>query len=86
MLEENRMHVHHSGEDVPTADILEPPAAEDYHSDEDSETVNSEKTDDQDLPYPGFVDVAFYCLPQTHKLRLFCLYLITSPYPLLYKI
>lgn len=34
-----------------------------------------------ECPFPGFEKVVFRCLPQTHKLRLICLHLITSPYP-----
>lgn len=51
----------------------------------DSSSIHSEDVDgvSSDLLYPGFADVVFYCLPQTHKLRLACLHIITSPYPFL---
>lgn len=33
------------------------------------------------LPYPDFVPISMRCLPQTHRLRLICLRMITNPYP-----
>ncbi|CAF0780786.1 unnamed protein product [Rotaria sp. Silwood1] len=41
---------------------------------------NLEETDENDLPFPGFVDRVFYCLRQTTPLRYQCLQLITSPW------
>lgn len=39
-----------------------------------------------EIPYPGFEENVFRCLKQTNRLRRFCLYLITSPYPLLHML
>lgn len=62
-------------------------------SDVDSDSSASSSDDEADdlheelptaeVPFPGFEKTVFRCLPQTHKLRLICLHLITSPYPLL---
>ncbi|CAF0755454.1 unnamed protein product [Rotaria sordida] len=41
---------------------------------------NLEETDENDLPFPGFVDRVFYCLRQTSPLRYQCLQLITWPW------
>lgn len=55
---------------------------EPYVTDEETQGGSDNSNEEEsDLPFPGFMDVAFYCLPQTHRLRLFCLKLITSPYP-----
>ena len=45
------------------------------------EEEEEEEDDDEDLPFPGFVPKAFYCLKQTSFLRLWCLQMITWPYP-----
>lgn len=51
--------------------------------DAESKSVELDELDEaaSNRPYPGFADTVFYCLPQTHKLRLSCLHIITSPYP-----
>jgi hypothetical protein len=41
---------------------------------------NLEETDDNELPFPGFVDQVFYCLRQTTPPRYQCLQLITWPW------
>ncbi|CAF3704659.1 unnamed protein product [Adineta steineri] len=41
---------------------------------------NLEETDENELPFPGFVDQVFYCLKQTTTPRYQCLQLITSPW------
>ncbi|CAF5202528.1 unnamed protein product, partial [Rotaria magnacalcarata] len=41
---------------------------------------NFEETDDNELPFPGFVEKAFYCLKQTTRLRYQCLKLIAWPW------
>lgn len=56
-------------------------SAVDSQSSSDDEDEESEEIPTAEVPYPGFEKVVFRCLPQTHRLRLFCLYLITSPYP-----
>ena len=43
-------------------------------------SINLEETDENDLPFPGFVDRVFYCLRQTTPLRYQCLQLITWPW------
>lgn len=67
-------------------------ATVDNHFAEDDESMCSDvsdELDDEDMvptaetPYPGFEQTVFRCLPQTHRFRRFCLYLITSPYPFL---
>uniref|UniRef100_A0A0L8I4M2 Uncharacterized protein n=1 Tax=Octopus bimaculoides TaxID=37653 RepID=A0A0L8I4M2_OCTBM len=45
-----------------------------------TETVHDEP-EEEELPYPGFVPTALYCLNQTNKLRWVCLKIITWPYP-----
>lgn len=39
--------------------------------------------DDENLPFPGFVPVAFRCCPQTMAPRRWCLRLVSWPYPFL---
>jgi len=55
--------------------------------DEGNEYDDEEEEDaddvDQGLPFPGFVPTAFYCFDQTKQPRLWCLQLITWPYPLM---
>ncbi|CAF1520054.1 unnamed protein product [Rotaria magnacalcarata] len=41
---------------------------------------NFEETDDNELPFPDFVEKAFYCLKQTTRLRYQCLKLIAWPW------
>ncbi|CAF4067740.1 unnamed protein product, partial [Rotaria sp. Silwood1] len=41
---------------------------------------NLEETDENELPFPGFVDKVFYCLKQTKTPRYQCLKLITWPW------
>lgn len=41
---------------------------------------NLEETDENDLPFPGFVEQVFYCLKQTSTPRYQCLRLITWPW------
>ena len=39
------------------------------------------RDDDSELPFPGFVPTAFYRFGQTRQPRLWCIQMITSPYP-----
>ena len=41
---------------------------------------NLDETDENELPFPGFVDQVFYCLKQTTTPRYQCLRLITWPW------
>jgi len=41
---------------------------------------NLEETDENELPFPGFVEKVFYSLKQTSVVRYQCLKLITSPW------
>ncbi|CAF1659259.1 unnamed protein product, partial [Adineta ricciae] len=41
---------------------------------------NLEETDENELPYPGFVETVFYCLKQTSTPRYQCLRIITWPW------
>lgn len=41
---------------------------------------NLEETDENELPFPGFVEQVFYCLKQTSTPRYQCLRLITWPW------
>lgn len=50
-------------------------------SEDDADDDDEDMLPTAEVPYPGFEQTVFRCLPQTHKLRLMCLYLITSPYP-----
>ncbi|ELU02190.1 hypothetical protein CAPTEDRAFT_89566 [Capitella teleta] len=47
------------------------------HQDDDDE----EAEDEEELPYPGFVKTAYYCMSQTTQPRKYCLRLVTWPYP-----
>lgn len=76
------------GERAAEADFTATAAPDGHESDSDSSMVNrngdEEEEDDEpsaEIPYPGFERIVFKCLPQTHRLRLICLHLITSPYP-----
>jgi len=61
--------------DMPTG-VLEIP---------DAEYAGSDDTDDEEendsLPYPGYVEKAFFYFLQTTRPRNWCLQLITWPYP-----
>jgi hypothetical protein len=41
---------------------------------------NLEETDENELPFPGFIEKVFYCLKQTNTPRFQCLQLITWPW------
>jgi len=60
----------------------------DESSSEKDEKEDEELPDacDNELPFPGFVETVFYCLPQTNKFRFTCLRIITNPYPFLNEI
>ena len=47
-----------------------------YHSPQDDDEEGEEE-----LPFPGFVPVAFRCLDQHNRVRFWCLRTITWPYP-----
>ncbi len=42
---------------------------------------DEEEEDEEPRLFPGFIPTAFYCLKQTTRPRLWCLKLITWPYP-----
>lgn len=50
----------------------------------DSNTNNHDDDkdeDEEDLPFPGYVKTAYFCLSQTSQPRNYCLRLVTWPYP-----
>ncbi len=60
------------------------PICHESYSDKDNEEQDPDAKDE--LPYPGFIPVAFKCLTQTSQPRALCLKLITWPYPFLKNI
>ncbi len=55
------------------------PICHETYSDKDNGEHDPDAKDE--LPYPGFIPVAFKCLTQTSQPRAWCLKLITWPYP-----
>lgn len=47
---------------------------------QDFQNSDSETEEDQDLPFPGFTAKSL-CMTQDHKLRFWCLTILTNPYP-----
>lgn len=76
----NRQHADEGGDYGDEQQSLE----DDYTDNEKEYTddENDEQLPTPEMPFPGFEHTVFKCLPQTHRLRLICLHLITSPYPL----
>lgn len=69
-----RQMTHRSEEEGASSSV----AAE--HQDDDDE----EAEDEEELPYPGFVKTAYYCMSQTTQPRKYCLRLVTWPYPFVF--
>ena len=78
---------HHLSSDVPDTADDEPTDATKHDSNltgtepvtDDMDRDNDE--DDDELPFPGFVPVAFRFMDQRNRVRFWCLRCITWPYP-----
>ena len=72
-----------SADDVPVDVVVVSPPSDDVMT-ADSPTgsdADSRQDGETELPFPEYVETAFYRLHQTNRLRHCCLRLITWPYP-----
>ena len=67
--------------DIPTS-VLKISDPDDAGDDDDDEKEEESAAENDDLPYPEYVEKAFFYFLQTTRPRNWCLQLIAWPYPL----